>query len=544
MSSDPDGSFFADGIQDSILSDLAKVADLKVISRSSVSQYTLDRPRNVREISGQLSVAHFLEGSVQREGNQVRVTARLIDTRTGAQEWADTYQRELANIFDLQSDLAQAIVAQLQAKILPEEKAKIEQPVTRDLVAYDLFRRASQIVDSHLDQQDVRGSLLRAANLLEQATARDPKFTLAYCYAARAHNLLVGLSLDLSSARVRLAENAFNAALRLDPNSAEAHLAKADHYFRCYLDLARASAELDLARAGLPNSTPFYVVAGNVHRRQGRWAESEREFAKAVALDPRNPNAVNYLADTQILMRQFSEAIRTYEGAALAGLDSPVLRIRIAVIKFAATGDAEALRAALAAAPPELDVGGGETPLRILVALLQHDDKGAAAALAASPRVDFQDVDFSFYYPRGWYEATIARAAGDHTAELMALAAARSVLEERLKTMPLNRNYSVLAQIYAGLGLKELAIRTAQGAVERMPSSRDAYEGPLVLQALAQVYVRIGENDRAFDLVEQLMREPGYLSYGYLAADPAWQPLRAERRFQELLVSIAPPSAR
>ncbi|MGI9088622.1 MAG: tetratricopeptide repeat protein [Chthoniobacterales bacterium] len=472
-------------------------------------------------------------------GNRVRVTARLIDTRSGAQEWAETYQREVADVFDLQSDLAQAIVAQLEAKILPSERREIENPMTRDLTAYDAFLRGRQLVEGYLDQADQKSALLKAVTYFEEAIVRDPAFALAFCYAAEAHDILFSNGLDASPARLRLAENALAAALRLQPNSPEAHLALADHYFRCYLDSNRAQVELELARPGLPNSPSFYMLSGNVSRRQGRWEEGENEFTKAVELDPRNPNAVNYLADTQVLRRRFPEAIQTYERAAQVGLDSPVLRIRIAVIKFAAQGDVTALENTLAAEPADLDVGGGETPLRVLVALIRNNPEGASKALAASPRIDFQDVDFSFYYPRSWYEALIARAVGNREQERTSLVAARSVLEERLKNKPHNRTRAVLAEVDAGLGSQELAIHEGLSALEAAPPSQDAYEAPLVKQALAQVYLLCGDKEHALQLVEELVRIPGYLSYGYLALDPAWAPLRAEPRFRALVTSLA-----
>ncbi|MEP6936812.1 MAG: FlgO family outer membrane protein [Chthoniobacterales bacterium] len=540
LSEQKENAFFADGVQDQILTDLAKVSDLRVISRTSVEQFRTGAKHNLREISQQLGAAHVLEGSVQRAGNRVRVVAKLVDARRDSQIWGETYDRELADVFAIQSDIAQAIVRQLQVRLLPQEKAGIEERPTSDLAAYDLYLRAKEIVDSHLDAQDPEASLLQAIRLLGEATRRDPKFTVAYSYTARAHSLLFGLDLDQSEARIRQADQALQAALRLRPDSAEAHLAKADYHFRCFLDLPAAQKELEIARLGLPNSTPLYVLTGNVNRRQNKWSEAERNFTKAVELDPRNPDAVNYLADTQILIRRFSDAMRTYEHARATGLEPPILSVRMAIIDFAATGSTTRLRAALSAAPPGLDVGGGETPLRILIALADHDYGAAERALTASPRTDFQDVDFSFYYPRSWYEGIIARAQGDQNKARSAFAATRTILEQRLKAMPTQRTRAVLAQVYAALGLRELAIREARQAVEMMPIVRDAYESPLVLQGLAQVYAWSNEKDRALELLETLVRIPGYLSYGYLRVDPAWEPLRGDPRFEAIVASLAP----
>ncbi|HSU86094.1 MAG TPA: hypothetical protein VLI42_05120, partial [Chthoniobacterales bacterium] len=215
--------------------------------------------------------------------------------------------------------------------------------------------------------------------------------------------------------------------------------------------------------------------------------------------------------------------------------------LRRELIRFAASGDPEILSRALAQAPPDLDVGGGETPIRILLALIRKDYAEATRALAAAPRDTFQEVDFSFYYPRAWYEAIIARAAGDQEKAAAAFAVARKILEQRLTIKPDDaRTIAVLAQVDAGLGRNEQAIAQGRHAVELMPLSRDAYDGMLVLGGLAQVYTWTGENERAFALVQDLMDIPGYLTYGYLKVDPSWEPLRSDPRFQEFVASLAP----
>ena len=540
LSRDEENAFFTHGVQGEILANLAKVSDLKVISRVSVEQYTTETPRDRRQIGQQLGVAHVLEGTVQRVANRVRVTAQLIDTRTDAQLWAERYDRDVADVFAIQSEIAEAIVGQLQATLSRQEKASIEEPPTRDLAAYDLYLQASEIVDGYLNEDDPRSSLLKAVRLLEEATERDPNFVRAFCYAARAHSLLYFLDLDLTSARCVLAENAVNAALRLRPESGDAHLAKGDHHFRCYRDYEAAERELRIARPMLPNSLPFFILTGYIDRRQGLWQHSERNLRKAVEVDPRNPNAVNLLADHYVLVRNFPAALQTYDRGMAAGMDTPITRVRRAAIVFAMTGDAKMFREALAAAPADLDVGGGETPWRILTALAEKDYDGAFAAIAASPLTHFQDVDFTFYYPRSWYEALVARAAGDRDRAQNAFAQARRILEERLKIKPDDpRTLSVIAQVDAGLGRADLALQEAQRAVELMPVSRDAYDGSLVLQGLAQVYTWSGDKDRAIELLERLVRMPGYISYGYLLHDPIWDPLRDDPRFTEILKSQA-----
>lgn len=540
LSAEKENAFFVDGVQDEILTDLAKVADLKVIGHSSVQQYKSELARNIPEIGHQLGVAFILQGSVQRERNRLRVSAQLIDARSDEQLWADTYDGDLSDTFAIPSRIAQSIVEQLQAQISPQEKADIEQRPTLDLVAFDLYLQAKELIDSYLDAPDPRLAFQKALRFLDEATARDPKFVLAYACAARAHDLLYFLDLDPTPARVAQGEADAAMALQLQPDSAEARLSMAGHYFRGLRDYERAQKEIALARLGLPNSPPFFVLAGYIERRRGHWQEAEKDFDAAVKLDPRNPNAVNLLADTYILLRRYDEAVESYARAIAAGLESTIIQFRKESIPFSATGDPEVLRAALAHAPPDLDVGGGETSLRILLAMIAHDYDAAERALAASPRDDFQEVDFSFYYPRPWYEAIIARARGDHAKAMEGFAAARKVFEKRLTTkLEDPRTLAVLAQVDAGLGDKELALKEARHAVDLMPVTRDAYDGVLVLQGLAQVYTWTGEKDQALELLPKLMGLPGYLSYGYLKVDTSWDPLRGDPRFEQLVASLA-----
>jgi len=458
LSPEKENAFFADGVQGAVLAALAKVSDLKVINQTSVKNYVSSERRNIREIGNQLGVAHVLEGSVQRAGDRVRITVYLTDTRTGAQLWADNYDRDLNDVFAIQSEIAQAMVRQLRARLLPEEKVELDERPTRDLFAYDLYLQAKENMNSYLDAKDPKACLLQSVRLLDEATSRDPNFVEAYCYAARAHSLLFGWYFDGESRRLQ-AQRALETAFRLQPDSPEAHLAKADYYFRCYLDFAAAVKELEIARPRMANSARFYVLSASIARRQSRWDEAEQDLAKAVELDPKDANAVDYLADTQVLMRKFSDAIRTFDRARTSGLGDPVIAIRAGIAEFAWQGKTDRLRAALAALPPQWERGGIETSLRILVALIDHNYDEATRVLAASPRQDFQDIDYSFAYPRSWYEAIIARARGDNEKARAAFATASTVLEERFKTSPSARIRAVLAEVHAGLGMNDLALK-------------------------------------------------------------------------------------
>jgi len=540
LSEDKSNAFFADGVQDQILTDLAKVSELKVISHTSARQYKSGMQRNLREIGQQLGVAYIVEGSVQRSRDRLRINAQLIDARTDTHVWAETYDRTAADLFAIQSELAQSIVTQLKAKLSPKQKAEIEERPTQDLVAFELYLQAKQIVDSYLIAEDVRAALLKALQLLEQAIKRDENFGSAYCYAARANDLLYFFDLDPTPERILLAEAAVKAAQRLRPDSAEAHFAMADFLFRCHRDYDRALEELAIARPGLPNSTPFFILSGYINRRRNHWLEAERDFSTAVALDPRNPNAYNLLADTYVLQRRFPEAVQTYERVLGAGEQTPIVQFRQASAIFNGTGNSKPLRDVLAKSP-EMDVAGGQTPVRVMFALIDNDRAQAERVLAASPRSDFQDIDFSFYYPKAWFEAIIARDNGDSARTLAAFRTAHAILAQRLVVKPEHaRTIAVLAEVDAGLGQKELALQEAQHAIDLMPISKDIYDGGLVLEGLAQVYTWSDEHDHAIELLQKLVSMPSYINYGRLKFHPLWKPLRGDPRFEKIISSLAP----
>ena len=540
LSDDKQNTYFADGVQDQILTNLARVADLRVISHTTVRQYKSGEPRNLRQIGRQLGVTHILEGSVQRAGDRLRIAAQLIDARTDSQIWAETYDRTAADLFAIQSELAESIVAQLQAKLSPEQKADIEARPTQDLVAFELYLRAKQIVDSYLIAEDVRAAVLSALQSLDQAIKRDPDFVSAYCYIARANDLLYFFDLDPTPDRILLAEAAVKAALRLRPDSAEAHFALADFLFRCHRDYDGALKELAIARPGLPNDTAFFILSGYINRRRNNWRQAERDFSTAVALDPRNPNAYNLLADTYNLQRRHLLAAEVYDRVLAAGERTPIVFFRRDSAIFNGTGNSTGLHRVLSE-NPDMDIGGGQTPIRVFLALIDGNFAEAERVLAASPREDFQDVDYSFYYPKAWFEALIARAKGDSAAATASFSAARAILEQRLAVKPEHaRTLAVLAQVDAGLGHKELAIQEAQHAFDLMPVSKDIYDGALVLEGLAQVYTWINEPDRAIEVLQKLVTMPGYTYYARLKLYPMWNPLRGDPRFEKIVNSLAP----
>ena len=311
LSEEKANAFFTDGVQDEILTHLAKIADLKVVSRMSVMQYKSGAPRNLREIGQQLGVAHVVEGSVQRAANKVRVNAQLLDARTDAHLWAQTYDRDLADVFAIQSEIAKAIADQLQAKLSPNEKKAIEQPPTTDLAAFDLYHRAKSLILTAGLSVTGDPDLRKAIELLDEAVKRDPSFFDAYCQLALAHERLYAvIGSDHTPARLALAEAAVQAATRLRPDAAETHLSRAQYLYRGLRDYAGALAELEIARGGLPNDPRLFELTGYIVRRRGQEEEGLQNLQQAVELDPRNFFTLQQIALSYSSLRRYARVNR------------------------------------------------------------------------------------------------------------------------------------------------------------------------------------------------------------------------------------------
>src|SRR5437867_3439737 len=345
LSEEKQNEFFADGVQDEILTDLAKIADLKLISRSSVMQYKGGVARNLREIGQQLGVAHLLEGSVQRAANKIRVNAQLIDARNDAHLWAQTYDRDLADVFAIQSEIAKAIADQLQAKLSPTEKKAIEQPPTTDLAAFDLYSRAKSLLlmanFSVTNDPDVR----KAIELLDEAVKRDPSFFDAYCELAYGHEFLYAVfGSDHTPARLALAEAALQAATRLRPDAAETHLARAQYLYYGRRDYAGALAELEIARRALPNDPRLFELTGYILRRRGQQEEGLRNLERAVELDPRNFDILQQIAGSYQFLGRYAEAIAALDRASAIVPDNVETQANRAEFYVCWKGDTRPLR--------------------------------------------------------------------------------------------------------------------------------------------------------------------------------------------------------
>jgi TolB-like protein/Tfp pilus assembly protein PilF len=550
ISANQDDTYFADGVQDEILNNLAKIAQLKVISRTSVMQYRADTRRDLRQIASALSVANVLEGTVRRNGNRVRVSAELIDARNDNTVWADSYDRDLTDIFSIQSEVAQAIARKLTATLSPEEKKVIEQRPTDNLSAYDLYLRAKEsIADAEitLASGNFEKPLVDAIALLEQACKLDPNFALAYCAAARAHDLLY-ISYDPSWNRRGRADAAIERGLRLRPDLPEVHLTYAYHLYFCYRDYERARVQLAIAKPGLPNNSDATELPAFIDRRQGHFEKAVQEFREALALDPQNPNPISDLAYTLYAMREFRASEEVYDQLINRVPDQPMLKIQKEwFITFMKTGDDSAVRSAVAELPASTAMDRGVSSLNIGFALNDRDWPKAKQLLeqVKGGEIGGED-DGNFGYatvpvPAGCYSILIARLQGENPDANPSFAVAREQLSQKVRASPGNALLlSALGIVDALLARKEDSIKEARRAVEILPISKDAMDGPGVLANLAVAYAWTDEPDLAFEQLGVLAKTPEGIYYGQLKTDQLWTPIRNDPRFEKLLAELAP----
>jgi TolB-like protein/Flp pilus assembly protein TadD len=535
LSADPENAFFADGVQDEILNDLAKIADLKVISRTSVMQYKSGMKRNVREIANELGVAHVVEGSVQRVANRVRVSAQLIDAKSDTHSWANSYDRPLDDVFAIQADIAKAIAGQLQAKLSPAEKTAIEKPPTTNLIAYDRYLRAQKLLAQQTTQHP--RDIYEIARLLDQAVANDPTFLLAYCELARTHAYLYFLGIDHTPARVALAEKARDTALGLGPERGEPHLAAAWVAYWCYKDYETALAEVDIARHRLPNNASVFEINGTITRRQGHWDECIKNYERAIELDPRNPLLLGSAGYTYEYERRFPEAVAYWDRAVALATDDPTVAVLRARIDFESRADTqpryEAVQTTLAKDPSVVDRIADQW---FDVALCRRDAAEMASALASLP------PEGTYGVPRSFDEGLAARVRNDPTGAEKAFTAARAEMEKIVREQPdYAQALSTLGMIDAALGHKEDALREGRRSVELLPLTKDAMTGADLLTNLAIIYAWVGEKDLAIKQLQEVLQVPGPACYGRLRLDPSWDPLRGDPRFEKLVEESKKP---
>jgi TolB-like protein/Tfp pilus assembly protein PilF len=537
---DKPGTHLTEGVQDEILTNLAKVSGLKVISRTSVMQYKTGVQRNLRDIAKQLGVAHVLEGSVQWSGNRVRVTAQLIDARTDAHIWADRYDRDLADVFALESEVAEIIVAQLQTKLSPREKAAIKEPPTTDLEAYELYAQAKRLIENSTINAPQTESLTEAIKLLTDAVQRDPDFALAYYQMAHAHDMLYFAGADHTPARLALADAAIQSLARLRPDSGEAHLARAKHFYWGHFNYDRARSELDLAKKSLPNDPLPFLLAGFIDRRQSRWEESTKNLERAVQLDPQNPGVLQQIARSYECLRRYGDAGKALDRAIALGPKDAVMRVSRAELEFHWHADlgpfASTVQKILAEDPHQAENIAEQW---LYLAECQRDHEAARRALAALPPDGCHKETIPF--ARGWCEGLVAHIRDDKKA---ARAAFTKAHDETAKLVHEQPKYAeaicALGVADAVLGNKEAAVREGRRAVELLPVTKESIAGSLLVQYLALIYAWTGDKDHAFEQLAVAAKLPGYLSYGQLRFDPLWDPLRSDPRFDKIVASLAP----
>ena len=543
---------FADGVQDDILTRLAKIADLKVISRTSVMEYR--GKQNVRQIGDALRVSHVLEGSARRTANRIHLNAQLIDTRTDTHVWAEEYDRDLNDLFAVQSEIAQKVAQHLQAKLSASEQASVEERPTQDLVAYDFYVRAiSMIYNAQVPlgptaetPSDARKTLSEAVELLNKAVARDPNFFLAYCQLAFAHELIGN-----SPERLALAKWAIDSAFRLRPDSGEAHLALACHLFLGYSDYDRARAELALAQQSLPNNPQVYELAGLIDSSQRRWADAIHNLERACELDPRNLPYLIDLGSTYLSLHDYDQHIRIMDRIVAYNPDlrpGRIFRASVEVYRRADTGPMRAEIEKILTSEPGSEKDPFVASQRYTLALYDRDWDAAGRAAA----VLSQKNSLPWGFPslgRDFWVGVVARLQGDETFARAAFMRARAQQEEEIRDHagwpgePNADNAALLSDlglIDAGLGRKEEALDEGRRAMELGRSVKDESTEPYAKINFAMICSWTGEAELALEQLEAVTKAPGDYTYGNLRLSPLWDPLRGDPRFEKIVASLAP----
>lgn len=545
LSDDKSNAYFADGVQDEILTDLAKIADLKVISRTSVMQYRNAAARNLREIGQQLGVAHVLEGSVQRAANKIRINAQLIDARDDAHLWAQTYDKGISDIFAIQSEIAKAIAEQLQAKLSPKETEVVETRPTKDVVAYDLYLRASEIERNRASSIGTGGAegAKEEIRLLEQAVNRDPTFVPALCKLANSYLYLHWVN-DRSAPYVDLAKKTLETAARLQPEAGEVHLTRGLLYYRGSLDYKAALAEFALGQRSLPNDASIPFLIGMVNRRQGKWDEAIRHIEQAAKLDPHNLQLISEQATTLFILNRYEESAQVLDNALTWKPRDFGMSYLRAWVDEDWKADLGRLKALVA--------GGADKPAdpndlitaRLLLAFCERNYQAAQQALDTPELAEVDDNGYPI--PKEWTQGIIARGLGDKTRANAAFLAARERIASAVRQNPDDaKTLIVLGQIDAALGRTADALKEGEHARELLPLSKDALNGALILNRLARIYAQAGDVNRAISFLQKMMPSPqvvsvGALAYGSLKLDEDWDPLRGDPRFENIVRSLAP----
>jgi TolB-like protein/Tfp pilus assembly protein PilF len=538
LSDEKENAYFADGIQDDVLTNLSKISDLRVISRTSVMQYR-GRPTNLPEIGKALGVSNILEGSVRRSGNKVRVNVQLIDANTDEHVWATDYDREVdvTDVFAIQSDLAREIANALQAKLSPAEKSQMTRKPTENGEAYLAFVQAH---DLSCAMEDLT-KLKQSEQLYQRAIELDPNFALALARYSQLESWMVRTH-DASSDHREKARTLAERALQLQPDLPEAHLALGFSYYYGDNNYEAALKEFEIAQRALPNESEVYLAIGAIQRRQGKWAESTANLEKAVSLNPKDSWPLQNLAFNYQMQRNFDAANRTVDRALQINPQAIGLweiKVKLAI---AEKGDFSVYEQAVEKGKSfpisdeeRLKMVGNEANLLLLQRkyqqLLQLGQRFPDDSFAAVPGSLAMK-----YFAIGIAQ----KGLGDDTAARTALVKAKNILEDQLKQKADDGELRVqLAKLLAWLGEKDAAIAEAQRAIDLRPETKDAFEGPQITEQVAQVYAILGDNARAIELLDGLLSRPSEVTLQTLKVNPAWDPIRNDPAFQALFAKYA-----
>ncbi len=541
LSSASDDSYFVDGVQDDILTDLAKIADLQVISRGSVQGYRNPANRPLpREIGQALHVRYLLNGSVQREGSRIRVTAQLEEAQTGRELWAERYDGELTDVFAIQAELAEGISHELRAKLSTAEKSSLSEIPTRDLAAYELYLHAKELIANYDEQTQSAEPFYSGVRLLEEAVNRDPGFALAWAMLAKANDGLYWHSADHTESRRTAAENALQKALQLRPDLGEVHLEAGHHLSVTTRDYPAIRRELELARRTLPNSAYLFGLLASVNSRQGQWREAVQDYERASTLDPKNVHWIIGLYGIYDFHRQYEEVHRGLAETARAGASTQSIDYKKAVLTWQEKGDTSGFHALLDEPAGPLRASGRATLLKISAALGDRNFAKAEQILAADPKEEFEVGERRFAcrdFLLGW----IKKSEGDDAAAKIAFVNSRPMQLAYVQKWSDDPNpLTMLALTDAALGHTEDALSEGRQATAMQPISRDAIDGPLLAAEVAEVYAWAGERELAIKQLEMLEQVPRALTYGDLARLPDWDSLRSDPRFQKVLSQLKP----
>jgi TolB-like protein/Tfp pilus assembly protein PilF len=532
FSDDKENAFFADGIQDDILTNLSKIGDLKVISRTSVMPYR-GKEKNVKEIGKALGVSTILEGSVRKAGNRVRVNVQLINAQNDQHVWSEVYDRDLIDVFAIQTDLAKKIAQELSAKLSPTEKEQIARKPTENGEAYLAFVEAHNL---HHNLEDLP-KLKQAEQLYERALQLDPNFAVAAASLSRIESW-VYRTYDQAPERRSKARTLAQRALELQPDLAEGHLALGFSYYYGDRDYERALAEFANAQKGLPNDGDVYLAIAAIQRRQGKWAESDANFERAVSLSPNETWPLQNLALNYQMERRFDDANKTLDRALKLAPDSINLWSLKAQMEMSEKGTFEI--AEHAAQIMESRPMDEETRMHFTGAIAQtrlsQRRYAEALALADTLKDDALGNDLEGLHSKYSGIGMCKKMLGDEAGAREAFLKAKTYAEKIVAMAPdYPKGHEKLAPILALLGEKDAAIREAKRATELLPESVDAFDGPVCTQTLAEVYMIVGEYDKALEIIDGLLTRKTQVTVPIIKMSLLWDPVRQDPRFVAML---------